>query len=131
MLDKVQKRKPITDTEARVLKNKGLIEGKRPHYYISVSIAQSTGQKASYTRHKAFDTQQYFDWIIKGIADHGSLGRQDINDLLLDKLSDLFDNKQKNIKINNIIATLRQKGVIKNIGTDSKPKWVLIKVVDK
>lgn len=130
-LDKVQKHKPLTDTEAKVLKNKGLIEGKKPHYYISVRIAQVTGQKASYTRHKAFSTQQYFDWIIKGITDHESLSRQDINDILWDKLSDLYDDRQKHIKINNLIATLRQKGVIKNTGTDSKPIWVLIEHVTK
>jgi ATP-dependent DNA helicase RecG len=126
MLDKVQKNKQLTKPEAKLLKGKGLIEGKKPHYYIAAKIAQSTGQKASYTRHKAFSSKQYYDWIIKGITDHGSLGRKDINDLLWDKLSDLYDDKQKKIKINNLIAVLRCKGIIRNKGTFSKPVWTLI-----
>ena len=126
MLDKVQKHKQLTDSEAKLLKGKGLIEGKKPHFYIAAKIARSTGQKASYTRNKAFSSKQYYDWIIKGITDHGSLGRKDINDLLWDKLSDLYDEKQKSTKINNLIADLRRKGTIKNVGTDAKPIWVLM-----
>jgi ATP-dependent DNA helicase RecG len=127
MLDKVQKHKPLTEAEAKLLKNKGLIEGKKPHYYISARIAQTTGQKGLYTKHKAFETKQYFDWIIKGLEDHGSLGRSDINDILWNRLSDLYTDEQRRIRINNIIASMRQKGLIRNTGTDSRPIWVLIK----
>jgi ATP-dependent DNA helicase RecG len=127
MLDKVQKHKPLIEAEAKLLKNKGLIEGKKPHYYISARIAQTTGQKGMYTKHKAFETKQYFDWIVKGLEDHGSLGRSDINDILWNRLSDLYTDEQRRIRINNIIASMRQKGLIRNTGTDSRPIWVLIR----
>ncbi|MGY3214501.1 RNA-binding domain-containing protein [Mucilaginibacter sp. HD30] len=130
LLDKVQKHRSLTEVEAKLLKNKGLIEGKKPHYYISAQIAQTTGQKAIYTKHKAFETKQYFDWIIKGLEDHGSLGRSDINEILWNRLSDLYSDEQKKIRINNIIAGMRQKGLIKNTGTDSRPIWVLINDVN-
>ncbi len=55
MLDKVQKKQPLNDSEVRILKQKKLIEGRKPNYFISLNVAQHTGQKASYTKNKAFD----------------------------------------------------------------------------
>lgn len=126
LLDKVQKRKPLEESDLKSLRKKGLVEGRKPNIIISAKIAQSTGQKASYTRNKAFTRQQYFDWIIQGINDHGSLSRQDIEDLIWDRLSDLYDEKQKKIKINNLISALRKSGKIKNTGTDFKSEWIII-----
>lgn len=126
MLDKVQKRKPLTELELKLLRDKGLVEGKKPNIIISVRVAQTTGQKAAYTRNKAFDKQQYFDWIIKGIKDHGSLTRKDIEGLLWNKLSDLYNEKQKKKKITNLLSELRVKGKINNVGTDLNSKWVLL-----
>jgi ATP-dependent DNA helicase RecG len=125
LLDKVQKRKSLTEDELKQLRAKGLVEGKKPNIIISARVAQATGQKASYTRNKAFTKQQYFDWIIQGIKDHGSLSRQDIEGLLMAKLSDLYDAKQKKNKITNLISELRMKGIIRNDGTDLNSKWVL------
>lgn len=126
LLDKVQKRQTLLEAELRRLRQKGLVEGKKPNILIAAKIAQSTGQKAAYTRSKAFTKQQYFDWILKGINDHGSLSRADIDALLWDRLSDLYSDKQKKIKINNLISELRIQGKIKNIGSDQKSKWILI-----
>ncbi len=126
MLDKVQKRKGLTNAEIKHLRDKGLIEGKKPNIIISVKVAQTTGQKATYTRQKAFNKQEYFDWIVKGLKDHGSLTRNDIEDLVWDRLSDLYDDRQKKIKINNLIAELRRNKLIRNEGNDYRPKWVLI-----
>lgn len=130
LLDKVQKRKSLTDVELKQLRTKGLVEGKKPNILISVQVAQATGQKAAYTRNKGFDKQQYFDWIIQGIKYHGSLSRQDIELLLWDRLSDLYSDRQKKIKINNLISDLRKMGRINNIGSDAKSKWVLIERVE-
>jgi len=126
MLDKVQKRIPLLDEELKRLRKKGLVEGKKPNIIISAKVAQTTGQKAAYTRNKAFSKQQYFDWLIKGVKDHGSLSRPDIELLLWDRLSDLYTDKQKKLKITNLLSELRDKKIIKNIGTDNKSKWVLV-----
>ena len=47
--DKVQKHKLLTGEEAKRLKTKKLIEGRKPNYYIAKAVAQTTGQKAEYT----------------------------------------------------------------------------------
>jgi len=126
LVDKVQKRIDPTKEELKLLRAKGLVEGKKPNIIISAKVAQTTGQKAAYTRNKAFSKQQYFDWIIKGIKDHGSLSRQDIVQLLWDRLSDLYTDKQKKLKITNLLSELRDKKTIRNIGSDNKSKWILL-----
>jgi ATP-dependent DNA helicase RecG len=126
LLDKVQKRKLLNDAELKLLRDKKLIEGKRPNIFISARVAQTTGQKAAYTKHKAFDKQYYLDLIIKAIKEHGVLSRKDIDELLIDKLSDLYNPKQKKIKVNNLIAELRKNGIIRNEGNDIRSRWVLI-----
>jgi ATP-dependent DNA helicase RecG len=126
MLDKVQKRKNITDIEAKHLKSFGLIEGRKPNYIISAKVAQGTGQKATYTKNKPFDKTYYLDFIEKAIREHGYVERNDVDKLLWNKLPDLMNDKQKKIKINNLLSELRKKHRIRNAGTDAKPKWILI-----
>lgn len=126
MLDKVQKGKALTDSEIRHLRAHELIEGKKPNFFISAKVAQKTGQKAVYTKYRAFDKAYYLDLIEKAIREHGHVERADVDELLWKKLPDWMDDKQKKIKINNLLAELRKKNKIRNDGSDAKPKWVLI-----
>ncbi len=126
MLDKVQKKQPLTSFEEKSLKAKSLIEGRKPNYYIGIKVAQETGQKAVYSKNKAFDKQYYIDLIEKSIKEHRYMERQDIDELLWKKLPEWMDEKQKKTKITNLISELRTKGKIRNDGSDTKSKWVLI-----
>lgn len=127
MLDKVQKEKEITKAEAAHLRNKKLIEGRRPNYYISLKVAQSTGQKAVYTKTKGFDKEYYLDLISKAINQHNSLTRKEIDELLWEKLPDWMDSSKKKNKVGNLLSELRIKHKIENIGTTRKSKWILKK----
>jgi len=126
MLDKVQKRLDITNEELKLLRAKGLVEGKKPNIIISAKVAQTTGQKATYTKYKAFDNRYYLDLVINAINQHGSLSRKDVDELLLDKLSDRLTHKQKRDKIRNLLHILSKKEKsIKNISKSTKePRWV-------
>ena len=126
MLDKVQKKQNLKQGEEKHLKERKLIEGRKPNYYIGIKVAQNTGQKASYSKNRAFDKTYYLDLIEKAIAQHSFLERSDIDELLWKKLPEWMDDKQKKIKINNLISELRKKSKIENKGTFKKPKWVLI-----
>ncbi len=128
MLDKVQKRKELTPEEEKYLRAKKLIEGRKPNYYISAKVAQKIGQKASYTKNRPFDTRYYLDFIEKAIREHGHIERHDVDELLWNKLPDWMNDKQKKIKINNLLSELRSKNRIRNEGNDRKPKWVLISI---
>ena len=125
MLDKVQKKLPLTDFEEKHLKSKKLIEGRKPNFFISLKVAQKTGQKADYTKTRGFDKQYYLDLITKAIKEHKDLTRKDVDDLLWTKLPDWMTEKQKKIKINHLLSELRRSEVIENKGTFGKPKWEL------
>lgn len=126
MLDKVQKKQPLTQSEEKHLKNMKLIEGRKPNFYIGIKVAQTIGQKAGYSKNRAFDKQYYLDLIEKAINEHNSLERKEVDELLWNKLPEWMDEKQKKIKINNLLSELRRENRIVNKGTFKTPKWVLI-----
>lgn len=127
MLDKVQKKQALSEFEVVHLKSKRLIEGRKPNFYIGIGVAQETGQKAAYSKNKAFDKSYYLDLIEKAIKEHGSVERNEVDDLLWKKLPDWMDDKQKKNKIGNLLSELRMKQKIENSGSYSRPKWSLKK----
>lgn len=125
MLDKVQKKIPLNKEEELHLKSRKLIEGRKPNFYISLKVAQRIGQKADYSKNKAFEKGYYLDLIEKAIREHGSLERKDADALLWNKLPEWMDENQKKNKVTNLLSELRRKGKIINSGSDTKPKWIL------
>lgn len=125
LLDKVQKKKKLTLPEEKHLRNKKLIEGRKPNYYISLNVAGQTGQKAEYSKNRALDKGYYIELIIAAIKQHKRLERKDIDELLWNKLPEWMEDHQRKIKINNLISEMRKKSMIQNKGNDAKPQWVL------
>jgi ATP-dependent DNA helicase RecG len=130
LLDKVQKKKKLTSVEEKHLRTKKLIEGRKPNYYISLVVANQTGQKAEYSKNRALDKEYYVDLIKKSIHQHGHLERKDIDELLWTKLPEWMNDHQKKVKINNLLSEMRKKSLIRNEGSDSKPHWKLDKEED-
>ena len=126
-LDKVQKKQSLNEREEKLLRAKSLIEGRKPNFYIAKPLAQKTGQKASYSKNKAFDKQYYLDLVCKAIGEHSLMTRKDIDELLWNKLPDWMNDKQRKNKVGNLITELRQSERIENKGTLKQPEWVLLK----
>ncbi len=127
LLDKVQKKESITEEAAKLLKKKMLIEGRKGHYYISAEVAAVTNQKIDYTRNKGLEKQYYKEFILQHIQNHKSATREEIDKLLWDKLPDYMSEKQKKIKINNILSEMSE-NTIQNAGSRTKPKWTLLQI---
>ena len=125
LLDKVQKRKELTNIEDKYLRKKHLIEGRKPNYFICKELSQKTGQKADYSKNKGLEKQYYLDFILNAIKDHGNMSRADIDTLLWDKLPDILTDAQKKNKIGNLLTELRKTEKIKNIGGFSNSIWIL------
>lgn len=123
LLDRVQKKLLITDEAASLLKKERLIEGRKPNYFVTATIAAATDDKATYIRNKAFDDEHYKKMIEAFIDKYGSATRKEIENLILDKLSTALSNQQKKNKIGNLITALRSKGIIENRGSYAKPVW--------
>ena len=125
-LDKVQKHQPLDDGEEKLLKAKALVEGRKPNFYIAKTIAQKTGQKAVYSKNRAFDKQYYLDLVCKAVGQHGSMTRKEIDELLWNKLPEWMTEKQRSYKVGNLLGELRRKNKIVNQGSDKQPCWVLV-----
>lgn len=127
LLDKVSKSKPINDNDAKKLKTKSLIEGRKPNYHISASVAIKTDEKEQYIRNRGFKDEHYKKMILDYIDQYGSASKANIDHLLLDILPAVLDEKQKLNKVRNFIYALSRKDkLIENQGTIRYPKWVRI-----
>jgi len=130
-LDKVQKGIPLALQDVRKLRSLGLVEGRKPNYYVSAHIAEITDNKSDYIKNRAFDDAHYKNMIIEFLSKFGTASRRDIDKLLTDKLSDVLSEEQKRKKISNLLYYMAKRdGTIKNIGSDHKSTWVLLKKSD-
>ena len=124
-LDRVQKRLPIPDAAAARLKRSGLIEGRKPNLHVSAAVAKVTANKADYIRTRAQDDEFYAKLLMDYLEKFGQASREEINKLLLPKLSDALSPEQKNDKIGNLLTKLRRQGCICNAGSRGHPSWRL------
>jgi len=126
LLDRVQKKQAITDDAASLLRKQGLIEGRKPNYYPAAQVAKTTGNKDDYIRNRAFDDAYYKDLIIGFLKKYGSASREELLRLILDKLSDALDEKQKLNKFRNLLHAMskRDQTIVKSGGLH-KGRWVL------
>lgn len=125
LLDRVQKGFPIAKDAARHLRAEGLIEGRYPHLHVSARVAALTGRKNEYMRKKARPSTHYHEMILEYIGKWPRSSRTEINEYLVDEVRGEFSAEEKIAKITNWLSYLRKNGKIKNVGTDTKPQWVL------
>lgn len=128
LIDRVQKHKSINKEAVKYLRKLGIIEGKMPNIYISSKIAESLDEKAQYVKNKAFDEEYYRQLILKYLKEFGKASRNDIRKLLMDKLPDVLNEKQKENRIRNILYSMGKKNLIERDGSNSRTsKWQLKK----
>ncbi len=112
LLNRVQMKHQLTTNEVAYLRKKHLVEGRMPNIYISKDVAQATGQKVAYSRHKGLGSKACEDLLINALQDHKSLNKEEVVKLLWNVLPDVLTDEQKQNKINNLLSKLRMKGEI-------------------
>ena len=112
LLDKVQKGKPISENAVKMLRKEKLIEGRKPHLYVSKYIAKATDKQVEYTLKKGFNDAECQEWILKALNDHKVLSRKQINELLWNKLPIDFTEDQKMAKIKNLLYKMHKNNTI-------------------
>jgi len=127
LLDKIQKKQTLTQFAINTLKREKLIEGRKPNYFIAASVAEVTNDKASYIKNKAFDKEYYKNLIIEFIKQYKKASREDIDNLLMDKLSNVLNNSQKRNKIRNLLYDMSKndKTICNQSKSTVKPEWIL------
>ena len=126
LLDHVQKRQPISHEAHQLLKGAGLVEGRYPNLMIAGQVARVIGQTARHIRERGFNKQYYLDFIEALIGEHQPVPRSEIDRLLLDKLPEILNEKQKKTKIHNLVAELAKRGKIENRGSRAQPAWHVV-----
>lgn len=111
-LDRVSKHKALTDEESQTLKKKKLIEGRKPNFHISSEIANVTEQKDDYMKLRGIENNYIQKIIIDYLTNFQNAFRKDLEDVLINKLSEGLDITQKRDKIKNNLQSMRRQGLI-------------------
>ena len=125
LLDKVQKREPLSDEAIALLRSKKFVEGRKSNLFLSFKVVNESkhvGLKTTYIKNKSFDDAYYKKLIQDYISLFKKASRGDIDVLLNDKLPDVLSDRQKYDKVTNLLASLRKEGKIKVEGRT----WVLV-----
>jgi len=128
LLDCVQKKLPLEKEQYQMLRKLGVVEGKVPNVYVSLSVADVIDERPQYTKNKAMDDQYYKDLIIRYLQQFESGKKADFVKLLSDKLSDVLDDKQKAHKVRNLLMSMSRSGLIIHVGENQRTgSWGLAK----
>ena len=126
-LDRVQKNRPISAQHAKVLRSANLIEGRKPNLFVSAHIADVTDTRPQYSRNKGLDDRFYKQLIVEHIQRFTSVPVSELRELLINKLPDSLTSTQKQIKIKNLLASLRTAGLdgvkARTIGFGKGARW--------
>jgi ATP-dependent DNA helicase RecG len=122
-LDRVQKKLPIPKAAVQRLRRNGLIEGHLPNIHVSAVVAQATARKAEYIRTKAQDDDYYAKLIMDYLRKFSGASREEIDKLLMPKLSDGLNEEQKRKKVANLLTKLRRSERIHNVGSKKASVW--------
>ncbi|MCZ8168006.1 MAG: ATP-binding protein [Flavobacterium sp.] len=117
LLDKVQKKKEITESEFKHLKKCKYIEGRKPNIYLSHDIVVSVNNeelKREYLENRSFDDPHFKEMILEYLRKWGKCKRDKIDNLIIPKLSTALSEEKKKNKVTNYLSALRMEGKIKN-----------------
>lgn len=128
-LDYVQKKQSLPDDSVAALRQRHLIEGRKPHYFIAKDIAVVTGKKVEYLEHKGINRKLLKEHIVNAIREVKSMNRAEISQLIERHLATHLTDKQKYDLTSRLIWELSTKeNRIQNIGTARRGAvWSLVK----
>ena len=127
LLDKVQKKYPITKAQSDYLRKDKLIEGRYPNIYISSDIAKVTGEKESYIYNLGLENDYYKSLIMKYITKYGKASRKELENLLKDKLPATLNEDNKVNRVRYLLESLRKEKKIYNDKSENMSCWKIVK----
>lgn len=123
MLDRIQKKMKLEPAAYEMLKKEKLIEGRKPNYFISATIAKATGQQSDYFNKRGIDDEYCRKMILDYLKQFGAASRADLEEMLLNKLPKILTEKQRKDKVKNNLQALKIKEEIK---LNEARKWELV-----
>ena len=125
LLDKIQKREIITKDNFKLLRKRGLVEGRYPNIYVSFKIADIVGQRVEYVRNKGLDDDICKQLIKKALEKMGQASKQELMDILDRALPNVLTDEQKSRKVSNLLQSMKNENIVKVEGKTRQSKWSL------
>ncbi|OGB31867.1 MAG: hypothetical protein A3F78_04070 [Burkholderiales bacterium RIFCSPLOWO2_12_FULL_61_40] len=126
LLDKVQKRLPISAQDTKALRARKLIEGRTPNIHVSAKVAQVMGEQAQHTLNKGLDPAYYRELVLQHLRNFKKCKREELEDLLLAKLPDVLSEEQKRNRVKNLLADLGRRKLIEPERKGPGALWRLV-----
>ena len=125
LLDRVQKRKPLSAPGAADLRRRGLVEGNRPNLTISAKVAAATGREADFLGERDLGREHYRKLIRLFLGEFGPNPLARIEDALADRLPSGLTPEQKRAKVQNLLQGMKADGLVESVGRTRGARWRL------
>lgn len=129
-LDRVQKGMLPDELTLKLLRKRGLVEGRKPALHISASVAAATGSEGDYIRTRRQDDAHYRQLILDYLKQFREASKGKLRTMLSNKWPEVFTEKQKENKLHNLLSALKREGKITRIGARSNAQWRLSALLD-
>ena len=126
LLDRIQKKAPITHENYTDLRKRGLVEGRYPNIFVSFKVAKAVGQKTDYIHNRGLDEAICKQLIIQTLKLQPATMLELLEVLDRGALSAVLRPDQKARKVSNLLQKMKTEGLIIPIGPRNKTKWHLV-----
>lgn len=123
ILDKIQKKIPVTREQYNRLKKNGVAEGRFPNVFVSATVARAIGESAQHMKNRGMGVQYDMDQIYGLVLKHAPVTRREIDNLLMSRLPDVMSESQKKRRIHYYLTVLAKESKIVNRGSRRAPRW--------
>lgn len=110
-LDRVQKKLKVDSAQIAELRKAGLIEGRKPHWHVSASIAAATGAQSEYILNRGFSEDYYKRLMLERLDKFGPASGRQLRELIWDKLPNALSKDARETKVKNLRTALRLRGL--------------------
>ena len=110
-LDRIQKRLKVDGAQVAELRKAGLIEGRKPHWHVSASIAAVTGAQSEYILNRGFSDEYYKRLMLERLDKFGPASGRQLRELIWDKLPNALSKEARETKVKNLRTALRLRGL--------------------
>ncbi|ALO15051.1 Divergent AAA domain protein [Salinivirga cyanobacteriivorans] len=122
LLDKVAKHKELTTDEIKLLRDKSLIEGRKPNFHISSIIAKNIGKQSEYIKMRGIEDEYSEKLICDYLKKFEFARKADLFEMLVNKFPDILSDEQKQHKLKNLLQKMKNSGII---DINEKRQWFL------
>jgi len=126
LLDRVQKKAPITHENYTTLRKQGLIEGRFPNIFVSFKVAKAVGQKTEYIRNRGLDESICRQLVIQALKIQPSTMPEILEILDRGALSAVLSPEQKARKVSNLLQKMKADSIIYPVGPRNRAQWYLV-----